>query len=175
MIPASSRKTQPFLQPTEQLFPILIRYGPAFMQGIMMTERAIRIRVSVQHHGFLISRPDMDMKMRIGIRILIKAVHQAAPIAQSRSQNRLETGLCFADQHAKLVPFILCQLRQRTAVTLQNQNASPDIILFICKENRPACTLVQLKPFVLPGQIAPAAILHLFCLRPRFISAVRRP
>lgn len=162
MKPVDKRNSaiQPFLQPREHRFPIVGRDCPAFFHGIMMTERAIRIRVSVYRHRLIVSRSDMNMEMRIGFGFFIKAVHQAAPVAKGCSQNSFQTGLQPTDQYAKLLPFRICQLRQRTAMTLQNQNTASDIILFIRQKHRPECTLVHLKPFVFLRQIAPTAMLH---------------
>ena len=45
-------------------------------------------------------------------------------------------------------------------MTLQNQNTSSDIILFIWKKNRPECTLIHLELFIFFRKITPTAILH---------------
>ena len=80
---------QPFFQPNEHFFLIFRGDPPALMRSVMLTELAVSISVPAQRHGPCISRPYVDMKMGIGRRALIEAVHQAAPIAQSRAQDGL--------------------------------------------------------------------------------------
>ena len=172
---SSGTAIQPFLQPGKHLFFILDRHRSAFLYRIMMAKLAVNIGVSVHRHGAGISWPNVNMKMRIGLRVFIKAVHQAAPVAQSRSQNRLQTGLHFTDQTAEIFPFILRQLRHGSAVTLQNQDASPDIILFIRKKNGPIRTLAQLKPLFFFGKTAPITILHFAHLHHPAVSSAGTP